>query len=83
MAAASFERSQTVAGVVFLPDKNGDPDRQGDELYERYGKPLETEHWGEFVAISPEGKTVLGKTLKEAAEAAMEHLGHGHSIYKL
>ena len=27
-----------------------------DALYERYGKPLEEAHWGEYVVISPDGK---------------------------
>ena len=39
--------------------------KQGDELYERYGKPLEAEHWGEFVAISPDGRTILGTHLRK------------------
>ena len=34
--------------------------KQGDELYERYGKPLEAEHWGEFVAVAPDGRTIVG-----------------------
>lgn len=34
--------------------------KQGDELYERYAKPLEAEHWGEFLAIAPDGRTMLG-----------------------
>ena len=39
---------------------NKEPREQGDELYERYVKPLEAEHWGEFVAIAPDGRTMLG-----------------------
>ena len=34
--------------------------KQGHELYERYAKPLEAGHWGEFVAIAPDGRTMLG-----------------------
>lgn len=29
--------------------------QQADALYERYGKPLEANHWGEYVVISPDG----------------------------
>ena len=34
-----------------------------DKVDEKYGKPLEAEHWGEFVAISPEGNFVLGEDM--------------------
>ena len=41
-------------------------------LYERYGKALEKDHTGEFVAISLEGEVILdrkmGKLLKRAVE---------------
>jgi hypothetical protein len=37
--------------------------RQSDELYDKYVKPLEQEHRGEFIAVSPGGKTVLAATL--------------------
>ena len=30
-------------------------------LYEQYGKALEKDHTGEYVAIGPDGKTILGK----------------------
>ena len=55
-------------------------------LYERYGKALEGEHTGEFVAISLEGEIILdrkmGKLLKRAVETfgqdnfAMARVGH-------
>ena len=32
---------------------------QTDRLYERYGKPLEAEHWGKYAAIPPDGRTIL------------------------
>jgi hypothetical protein len=44
--------------------------RLADQLYEQYGKPLEPEHTGEYVAISPSGQTVLGSTVAEAMERA-------------
>ena len=28
-------------------------------LYEQYGKPLEKDHAGEYMAISPDGQTIL------------------------
>ena len=55
-------------------------------LYEQYGKELERDHTGEFVAISLEGEIILdrkmGKLLKRAIEAfghdnfAMARVGH-------
>ena len=55
-------------------------------LYERYGKALEKDHTGEFVAISLEGEIILdrkmGKLLKRAVETfgqnnfAMARVGH-------
>lgn len=55
------------------------PDRdrlsQMNQVYETYGKPLEAEHWGEFVAIAPDGRTVLASTLGAALAAASENFG--------
>ena len=57
--------------------------QQSETLYEQYGKPLEHEHWGEYVVISSAGDTVLGATLVEAAQAAAATLGRGHFAYKI
>jgi len=35
----------------------------GDALYDKFGKPLETEHWGEYIAISEDGKIALSPKL--------------------
>lgn len=43
-----------------MPLTNEEALKQGDKLYERYVKPLEAEHWGEFVAVAPDGRTVVG-----------------------
>ena len=56
---------------------------EADRLYERYGKPLEQEHWGEFVAISPDGRTLLGATLRQVMEQAQEAFGPGNFIFKV
>lgn len=54
-----------------------------DKLYEKYGRPLEEQHWGEFLGISREGKTVLGKTLLEVAQKAVKILGPGNFLFKV
>ena len=56
---------------------------QGDELYERYGKPLEAEHWGKFIAISPDGRTILGTHLGEVEDNALRQFGKGVHIFKV
>ena len=60
-----------------------DEDDEANRLYERYGKPLEAEHWGEYVAISPQGEVVLAPTLVDAMQRATETLGRGNSIFKV
>lgn len=55
--------------------------REGDELYERYGKPLEAEHWGEFIAIMPDGRTLREPTLQAVAEQVVRAFGHGAGAY--
>jgi len=60
-----------------------DLERQYDELYETYGKPLEAQHYGEYLAVSPDGKTILGQTLREVAEQAEATFGPGNFLYKI
>ena len=57
--------------------------RRGEQLYKRYAKPLEAAHSGEFIAISPNGQTIIGKTMIEAAKRAAEEFGRGNFIFKL
>ena len=52
-------------------------------LYEQYGKPLEREHEGEYVAISTNGKTLLGKSLMEVVSSALEQFGKGNFVFKI
>jgi hypothetical protein len=54
-----------------------------DKLYEQYGRPLEAEHWGEFVAIAQDGRTLLGSSLWDLTDQAIEELGPGSCIFKV
>jgi len=54
-----------------------------NELYQRYGKPLEADHKGEYLAVSPKGDTVLGTTLREVAQEATDKFGPGNFVYKV
>ncbi len=52
-------------------------------LYEQYGKPLEAEHKGEYLAISANGKTVIGKSLSQVVADALSQFGKGNFIFKI
>lgn len=54
-----------------------------ETLYEEYGRPLEEEHWGEFVAISKDGRTLLGQDLQDVLVKANAAFGPGVFVYKV
>ena len=49
--------------------------KEQKRLYEKYGKPLEQAHKGEYVAISKEGNTLLGIGLGELLRQAVDTFG--------
>ncbi|MBI4317426.1 MAG: hypothetical protein HY675_02960 [Chloroflexi bacterium] len=51
--------------------------RQDDYLYQRYGKGLEPEHTGEFVAISDDGRLIRGTDELVVAKQARDQFGPG------
>lgn len=55
--------------------------QQDHQLYERYGKPLEKDHTGEYIAITSEGKTILGKSDVEILKKAIETFGSGNFAF--
>lgn len=56
---------------------------QSDALYEQYGKPLEKTHWGRYVAISQDGKTVIADSIFDLMQQAKTKLGPGNFIFKI
>ena len=44
---------------------------QAEELYARYGKPLEAEYPGDFIAISTQGKVVRAPTLQKVLDLSL------------
>ena len=44
-------------------------------LYEKYGKRLEAEHTGEFVAIGLDGEVLLNRRLGELLKQAIDTFG--------
>ncbi len=55
----------------------------GDQLYQKYGKPLEKDHWGEFIAISKDGKTVLDNDLIKVMKKSLADFGPGSHVFKV
>ena len=47
-------------------------------LYEEYGKPLEQEHTGEYVAIGPDGLIIFGESTDEVLQKGVEAFGGGN-----
>lgn len=58
-------------------------DKLYDKLYNKYGKPLEKDHWGDYLAISENGKTILGKEYLKVAKRALVTFGPGNFLYKI
>jgi hypothetical protein len=57
--------------------------QQSDRLYEQYGRPLEGEHWGEFVVITPDGRTLLAPTPIDAVLKGRDAFGPGNFVFKV
>jgi hypothetical protein len=66
-----------------MPMQNMPTKADADRLYEQYGRPLEQQHRGEYVAISPAGKTILGRSRLETAKLAKEQFGPGSFLFKV
>ena len=51
-----------------------------DKRYERYGKPLENDHHGEFIAITQDGRVIVDKNDIEVVDRAIQQFGSGNFI---
>ncbi len=49
-------------------------------LYKKYGKPLEADHTGEFIAIGYDGRTVLGTDDGRVLSQAVQDLDSGNFV---
>lgn len=56
---------------------------QAERPYYDYGRPLENEHRGEYVAVSADGKTLLGTTLLGVVQRASATFGPGNFVFKV
>lgn len=56
--------------------------REDDRLYEKHGRPLENEHWGELIAIGPDGRIIFGEGRQsgEVAKEAIDKFGGGNFV---
>ena len=61
----------------------GDLKRMADALYNRYAKPLESEHWGKYIAISASGETVVGADIADVRYRSLAQLGRGAFVFKI
>ena len=52
--------------------------KEDARLYELYGKPLEKDHYGQYVAISEDGGTILGDDPDSVLSQAIEAFGSGN-----
>lgn len=57
--------------------------READDLYDRFGTPLEAEHYGEYVAITEDGRTLVGPSPQEVMRQAVRAFGAGSYVFKL
>ena len=55
--------------------------QEDGELYKRFGKSLELQHKGEFVAISREGEIIVSKSDIEVLQKALERFGSGNFAF--
>ena len=56
---------------------------QTDRLYEQYGKPLEAEHWGKYLAVHPDGRTILEDDYYILKDRAFDEFGMKFHVFKI
>jgi hypothetical protein len=54
-----------------------------DAVYDRYAKPLERDHLGEYIAVSPRGQVIVGPDLLDVAQQARDRFGAGNYLFRL
>lgn len=72
-----------VRGDIMADNHKDDRLKQSDQLYEQFGKPLEKEHWGEYLVVSVDGQYVYGPDELEVAERAVATFGRGGFMFKI
>lgn len=57
--------------------------QEAQAAYNRYGKPLEREHKGKFVAVSLKGQVLVANSLVKAMKQANDTFGPGGFVFKI
>jgi hypothetical protein len=52
-------------------------------IYEVHGRPLEADHWGEFLAVSPDGETMLDTDYEALFQRAISGFGEDITFFKI
>jgi len=55
---------------------------EDEKLYDAFGKALEAEHAGEFVAIARDGRLILDSDQVRALERAVADFGSGNFAFR-
>jgi hypothetical protein len=66
-----------------LDEANQDAELHYEDLYEKYGKPLEAEHAGEYLALTKTGEAVIGPTDIDVIDRAEAAFGPGFFLYRI
>jgi hypothetical protein len=53
-----------------------------DSLYDRYGKPLERDHHGKYIAISQDGRVIVDADDLAVVNQAIDTFGSGNFIFR-
>ena len=75
--------SRSLAPPLVVPEPAEERVEQATRLYERFGKPLEPAYTGMFVAITPDGRTLLGSDVLDTAQRAFTAFGPGSYVFKV
>ncbi len=57
--------------------------QQSDRIYDRYVRPLERDHRGEYAAVATDGRLVLAPSLPEVMKRAEQVLPPGAFLFKV
>lgn len=71
-----------VAGPINPGSENPHP-QELLAIYERYARPLESQHHGQYIAISRDGDVLLDNDLLTLSTKAKAQFGTGSYVFKL
>jgi len=76
------ERKPVKAGRT-MSSSEEDAGARLDRMYEQYVKPVEQEHLGEYVEVTPAGEMYFASTLSALAEKTMHLRDGGHGLFRV